>query len=328
MFKYLNIALVLIILSCGPPRDPQLSITISRDPDYTTGDGVPRPVVTLENSAFRAVIATKEGGTCGIESGLLEWTHKSTGTNQVPDGGIIDADYMRGPVRSAEITDDRIRMKRVVLEYEDLPDQTDRGDETDNHAVLAYTIFPNSPVIHIGYLDRTPMPDPIVDLGAPGGVRRIGGGFSENASTSVYGQEDYHDGELVCHPKTYWTNVNDDPRAAWGAEPADGGPLNYNSHLIVAVASNESGEGYGRMVPIHLEGTQGGACHLKLLWNTGIEFYTKPWTDSEFGRSSEVQSYNPSYTAYIYCFDAGLERAMRMGQSIADGDINELNLLR
>lgn len=326
MLKYFNVIFALLVISCSTSQDAQLSITISQDPWYDTSGGVPRPVISLENSAFKGVIATKAGGTCGIESGLLEWTQKSTGTNQVPKGGIIDANYMRGPVGSAEITVSSQRMKRVVLEYEDLPDQAGSGKETDNHAVLAYTIFPNSPVIKIEYLDRTPMPDPIVDLGAPGGARRIGGSFSENASTRVYGQHEYHGGELICHPKTYWTNVDDDPRAAWGAGPSDGGPINYHGHIIVAVASKETGEGYGRVVPVHMQGRQGGARHLKLLWNTGIEIYTKPWTDSEYGQSNVEQTYNPPYTAYVYCFDAGLDRAIEMGKAIADGDLHAVNI--
>lgn len=310
--------LSLLVCACSnPPVDPALSILVEHDTHFSKSDGSPRPKVILENSIHRAVIATQQGGTCGIESGILEWLHKRTGSNQV--NRVIDANYMRGPVISARITDNRKDFKRVLLHFEDLPDKDPQTSETDNSGSLAYTIFSHSPVLKIEYIDRLPNPDPIVDLGMPGGVKKIGSGFSDAAETRVYGQENFND--LVCHPATYWTNVADDPRLQWESGPADGGALNYHNHLIVAVASKASDEGYGRVVPIHQDNERGGARHLKLLWNTGIEFYTKPWTDREFGQSSEQQFYAPPFVAYLFCFTNGLDEAIKLGKIIVDGEL-------
>jgi hypothetical protein len=308
----------LLFFTCSQPGevDESLSISIGSDENYSMADGRKRPRIVLENSRFRAVVATKKGGRCGIESGILEYINKATGTDQV--ASIVDANYMRGPITSAEITDDGPRFKRVVMTFEDLPDE----EQKDNSGSVAYTIFANSPVLKIEYLDRLPPPDPIVDLGAPGGVRRgTGRGFSEGASTRVWGQEEFK--ELVSHPATYWTSVSDDPRLAGALGPVDGGPLNYNGHIIVAVASDATGEGYGRVVPIHRDGESGGARHLKLLWNTGIEFYAKPWTDNEYGSSAEEQTYAPPFVAYLFFFDKGLDAAMKIGKAIADGDMEQ-----
>jgi hypothetical protein len=159
----------------------------------------------------------------------------------------------------------------------------------------------------------------MVDLGAPGGVKKAGRGFTPGASTRIHGQDAFND--LVCHPETYWSSVADDPRLSGPAGPDDGGPLNYNGFIIVAVASDSTGEGFGRVVPVHRDGIQGGVRHLKLLWNTGIEFYCKPWTDREFGRSSEKQTFNPAFVAYLFCFSNGLAGAMELGKRIADGDL-------
>jgi hypothetical protein len=297
--------------------DASFSLTIDEDPQYSDSQGRARPRITLANSCFIAVIATKKGATCGIETGILQYIQKSTGTDQARS--IIDANYMRGPVITADVTDDTNALKRVVLTYEDLPDVGDREEETDNSAKVAYTIFPFSPVLKIEYLERLPEPDPIVDLGAPGGAERTGNGFSDNAKTRVYGQEKFN--ELVCHPATYWTSVSDDPRLTWSPGPDDGGPLSYKGHLIVAVGSIDNREGYGRVVPVHRAGTAGGARHLKLLWNTGIEFYAKPWTDREYGHSKELQAFSPPFTAYLFCFDDGLENAIQMGKKITDGNM-------
>lgn len=324
MYRALGIILLVagLDVACigSPGPDPLLRVTVEADPEYTLSNGTPRPRIILENSRLYLVVGTKEGGRCGIESGILSFVQKSTGTDQVATRGVLDANYMRGPIISAEVTDNGPAFTRVVMVTEDLPDIKE-GEETDNRARVAYTLFANSPVLKIEYLDRLEDPDPIVDLGAPGGVERIGGSFSEDAATRIYGQEHYHGGVLHCHPTTYWTSVKDDPHLAWTFGPVDGGPLAYNGHLIVAVASLATGEGYGRVVPVHRDGVRGGARHLKLLWNTGIEFYTRPWTDDDHGRSTENQTFSPPFTAFLFAFEGGLTKAMELGQSIADGDM-------
>jgi len=306
-----------LLLAACADKDPQLKMTIESDPEYELDGGTPRPAIEMENSVFRVRVATKKGGHCGIESGILHYVQKSTGTDQV--AAILDANYMRGPMIRAQITHGNSDSIRVKIEFQDLPDRDSGSGETDNAGSLAYTIYPNSPVLKIEYLERLPQPDPIVDLGAPGGERKIGGGFSAGSETRLHGQESYHNGELVCHPATYWTSVADDPRAVWESGPDGGGALAFKNHLIVAVASASSGEGYGRVVPIHKTGVRGGARHLKLLWNTGIEFYCKPWTDAEFGRSAEIQTESRPFTAYLFCFDDGLDAAIDTGRAIAGG---------
>mgnify|MGYP001167360091 CR=1 FL=1 len=257
------------------------------------------PIVTLETSVYTAVIRVNPGGgDFGNEHAIRDWTLKSFGIDQVD--AFIDACAQRGPLKNARLVSEDADSKTVRLEYSGKPDEI--------IAVSELTIYRDSPVIRIDYL-QYPSWTNTVDIGAPGGLDSDSKDWKSRACTRVHGQKEYKEKygrDLVFHEESYW-NTFDEPQK--DTDPVDGGPLNYNGHLIMAVADLESGIGFGRVMPVKTPG-KGGISILKLLWNQGFECFAATGDDDR-----------PSYTGYIYVFATGLDEAMKIGRHIADGDM-------
>lgn len=272
----------------------------AKAPSITVDDSGEWLAVTLENSVFRAVIRVNEGGDYGHEHAIRDLVLKSSGRDQVE--AFIDACAQRPPLKSAEVIAADDETSTVRLAY------AAPGGETK--AVSEATIFRDSPVIRIDYVQYTPWTN-TVDIGHPGGqVEAPDGGIVEVTSeTRIYGQEKFlemYKRDLVYHEESYW-NTFDAPQKE--TDPADAGPLNYNGHMIMAVAGEENGEGFGRVMPIRMEG-KGGNKILKLLWDKGFECFPATGDQERL-----------PFTGYVYVFTGGLDEAIEMGKKIVDGDI-------
>ena len=267
-------------------NDQELALSID-----TTG-AYPRAV--LENSVFRAVMRTNAGGACGVEHAIRDWIIKRVDEDQVDN--YIDACAHRGPMAQATVVHDGTDRKTLRAEFEDCPKSSH-----DNSAVSEYTVFPDSPVIRVDYLRYPSSWANTVDIGTPGGSRagrfRFCGG--EEYERDLRG--------FVGYPDSYWNTFDG---GDYADDPTDGGPLNYNGHMIMAVGNPSNGRGFGRIMPIFKNGVEGGMRIVKLLFSRGFE--TFPRTGQRFA---------PSYTGYLFVFQNGLDDAIRMGQAIVDGDM-------
>lgn len=267
----------------GARADDALSITIDDSGTWLQA--------TLENSVYRARYGTNNGGPTGTEHAFKDWIIKSSDRDQVDS--YIDACAQRGPARSMEIVRDDPGVKTLRVGY---------GVSTPDAYIVEYTIFGNSPVIKIDYLKYGGWTN-TVDRATPGGTRS---GRYEFYGGDVYAQQvrDYDQGR---HPNSYW-NTYDGGRYA--NDPVDGGPLNYNHHMIMCVANPNNGEGYGRVMPIFANNVRGGIRIVKLMDWFGFE--TFPGCG---------QGYRPVFTGYIYVFTEGLDDAVAKGRKIVDGDM-------
>jgi len=257
-----------------------------------------RPVVTLENGLYRAVVRENPGGgKYENEHAIRDWVIKESGLDQV--SAYLDASTNRGVVTSAEVTFNGPRRKSVRLIY----GPPDGGEVT---GVSEYTIRAGSPVIEIRYEKYPPWTN-LVDIGAPGGLEGPEGSmFPPGAETRIYGQEEYRrrfGRGLVYHEESYWNTYDDE----YASDPPDAGPLNYRGHLVMAVANTETGVGFGRVLPVRGQ-RRGGVRIVKLLWNTGFECFA---STGEEGR--------PPFTGYLYFFTDGLDAAIERGKRIAEG---------
>lgn len=264
-------------------EDAHLQIRIDSSGSY--------PRVELENSIYRAVIRTNQGGACGVEHAIRDWVIKAADEDQVDN--YIDACAQRGPLIRAEVVYDGPERKTLRGEYEDCPQGSG-----DNSAVIEYSIFAHSPVIRIDYLRYPSSWANTVDIGTPGGTRR--GEFR------FFGQREYaaQVRDIAAYPESYWNTYDG---GEYRDDPPDGGPLNYESHVIMAVGNPENGRGFGRVMPVFERERQGGMRIIKLLFDRGFE--TFPRTGQEFA---------PPFTGFLFAFAEGLDEAVEMGQRIVD----------
>jgi hypothetical protein len=273
-------ATILIFLSWGASaQDEELGISIDDSGEYLKA--------VFENSVFRGVFSTNSGGPCNVEHAFKEWTVKSSGRDQA--GSYIEACAHRGPARKMELVLDNDNEKRLRVEF---------GCDAPDAFINEYTIYANSPVIKIDYLKYGGWTN-TVDISSPGGAG--------NGQYLFYGAEEYNRQvrDYVLYEESYW-NTHDG--GGYSNDPIDGGPLNYNGHMIMCVANPENDEGWGRVMPIFEEGVCGGMKIVKLLFNAGFE--TFPGTG---------QGYRPAYTGYLFLFTRGLDSAVNMGVEIVDG---------
>lgn len=285
MGRYLFL-LILIAGKAVMAEDAQLQIRIDSSGAYLR--------VELENSLFRAVMRTNQGGECGIEHAIRDWVIKAAGEDQVDN--YIDACAQRGPMIRAEMVHDGAERKTLRAEYEDCPQGSG-----DNSAIIEYSIFPHSPVIRVDYLKYPSSWANTVDIGKPGGTQK--GEFR------FFGQQEYaaQVRDIVAYPESYWNTYDG---GGYRDDPPDGGPLNYENHVIMAVGNPENGRGFGRVMPIFARDERGGVRIVKLLSDQGFE--TFPRTG---------QGFAPPFTGYLFVFTEGLDEAVRMGQRIVGGDM-------
>ena len=281
--------LILMTATALMAQDTQLQIRIDSSGTHLQ--------VELENSLYKAVIRTNQGAACGIEHAIRDWVIRSSDQDQVDS--YIDACAQRGPMRWASIVHDGPRRKTLRAEYENCP----QGGG-DNNAVTEYSIFAASPVIRVDYLEYPSRWANTVDIGTPGGSR-------ERGEYRFYGQQEFaaQVRDVTGYPGSYW-NTHDG--GEYLHDPLDAGPLNYRGHLIMAVGNPESGQGFGRVMPVYEPNKHGGAIILKLLGQRGFETFPRVG-----------QSYAPPFTGYLYVFTEGLDEAVLMGQRIVDGWVGD-----
>ncbi|MBN1670160.1 MAG: fibronectin type III domain-containing protein [Kiritimatiellae bacterium] len=256
------------------------SITIVPDavhPEY--------PAVTLENSVYKAVIRTHDGGSQGVEHPIRDWIIKSAAEDQVDN--YIDACAQRGPCTSASVSAETADSKTVRLLY--------------TNAESEYTMFRDSPVIRVRYSTYPASWANTVDIGTPGGAG--------SGEYRFFGEADYERDVrgFALYPDSYWNTYDG---GAYAGDPPAGGALNLNNHMIMAVGNPANGRGFGRVMPIFENNVRGGVRIVKLLSRRGFE--TFPRTG---------QSYAPAYTGYLYVFTNGLDHAVAMGQAILNGEM-------
>lgn len=245
--------------------------------------------VTFENSVYKAVIRENAGGTCGHEHAIRDWITKSDNIDQV--GNYIDACAQRGPLKKATVLCDTADSIKFRMEFRNCTD-------TLISAISEYTVYPGSPVIKIDYVKYTNWAN-TVDIGTPGGTN-----VRSSLETKIFGQDSYSR-NLQYHPGSYWNTYDG---GDYKNDPVDGGSLNYNGYMIMAVGNTITGAGYGRIMPV-IAYKVGGIKIVKLLWNQGFE--TFPATG---------QTVRLPFTGYLYVFDSGLDSAIEMGKMIADGN--------
>jgi len=269
--------------SVNDSSDSSLSVRFGSEGEF--------PKVEFENALYRAVIRRHDGAVCGVEHAIRDWILKSSGQDQV--NNYIDACAQRGPLKSAAIVLQSPDSIRFRLEFRDC-------DDVSLPFISEYTLYASSPVIRIDYLKYTYWTNS-VDIGTPGGI-----GERHRAQTRVYGKENYIRA-LDYHEASFWNTF--DPE--YKDDPKDGGSLNYRGHLIMAVADPETGVGFGRVMPVRMEG-KGGIKILKLLWDLGFE---------TFAATGDPESERLPFTGYIYLFESGLDDAMALGKRIVDGAV-------
>lgn len=290
------LALGFVMMAAGGCADGSWgSITVGPDQE------IPQcPRIVLGNSVFHAVIRPYLMDKHKVEQSIQVWTLKRANVQQAGAGKhrYIDASAHRGPILKAEVTYDGPDRKTVRTWW-----RQKMGDRVS--VIEDYTIYRDSPVIRLDYIRygegyggwfNT------VDIGAPGGL-----GDRHQARTILAGMDAYRP-ELVYHEESYW-NIHDE---GFEDHPRDGGPLNVNGQIVMAVVNEKTGAGFGRVMPIWQDdGDRGGVRAVKLLWDQGFETFPGA------GGSDPARP----VTGYLYCFDGGAQQALEMGRAIANGDM-------
>jgi len=282
---------------CASSPDTTLQILI----DHV--QGFPgRLRITLENRIHKAVIRPrirKIKSYGEVDHGIRDWILKSRHQDQVEV--CVDGSALRPACTAARITHDRTDAETVRLAYGDSLFCND------------YTIYRDSPVIRIDYLEygRAQVGSGwmnAVDIATPGGLSER---FA--ATTYVLGQEQWIR-PLTYHESAYWSIHHSEKEIYHTIDDSSAGSLNYKDHFIMVVLNPETGVGFGRVMPIYKEGIRGGVRIFKLLWDVGFEPFM-----------ATGQAYRPPVTGYIFLFEKGVEQAIELGKAIVDGTNSSLS---
>lgn len=242
------------------------------------------PRVEFGNVLFEASLRVNIGGACGIEHAIRDWILKSTQVDQAVE--VIDACAQRGPLKNVIVSHISHDSLVMTLEYRACRDSLIT-------AISRYTILGNSPFIRIDYLKYPAGWWNTVDIGRPGGQAA--------GSYVIYGQEAYFRG-IELYPRSYWNVVD----SAYQEDPPDGGNLNYKGHMIMLIGDQESGIGFGRIMPVRTAG-RGGIRILKLLFGKGFE--TFPATGDK----------GSPFTGAVFVFERGFDDALTGAKTFIDG---------
>ncbi len=241
------------------------------------------PCVEFGNAIFDASVRVNAGGTCGSEHAIRDWILKNSQVNQAVE--VIDACAQRGPLKNVVVSHISHDSLVMLLEYR----------ECNSPRIMAksrYTLSVNSPFITIDYLTYPAGWWNSVDIGRPGG--------KEAGSYQLYGQKNYGR-KIELYPKSAWNAFDRE----YQNDPTDGGSLNYNGHMIMLVGDQESGIGFGRIMPVRSAGN-GGIRILKLLFGKGFE--TFPAT-GDLGKP---------FTGAVFVFENGFDNAITEAKAFID----------
>ncbi len=241
------------------------------------------PCVEFGNAIFDASVRLNAGGVCGSEHAIRDWILKNSQVDQAVE--VIDACAQRGPLKNVVVSHISSDSLVMLLEYR----------ECNSNRIMAisrYTIYCNSPFITIDYLKYPAGWWNSVDIGRPGG--------KETGSYKLYGQENYVR-KIELYPKSAWNAFDRD----YQNDPPDGGSLNYKGYMIMLVGDQETGIGFGRIMPVRSAG-RGGIRILKLLFEKGFE--TFPATGDE----------GKPFTGAVFVFENGFDKAILEAKSFVD----------
>lgn len=276
---------------CASSQDIALHIAIERDVDDSA-----HVRITLENRIYKAVIRPRHRKIKSygeVDHGIRDWILKSRQQDQVDV--CVDGSALRPACTAARIVHDHADAKTVRLSY------------GDSLFLNDYTIYRDSPVIRIDYLEYGSAQSisswmNAVDIATPGGLSE-----RFTATTHVLGQEQWIR-PLTYHESAYWSIHASEKKIYHTIDDSSAGSLNYKDHFVMVVLNPETGIGFGRVMPIYKEGMRGGVRILKLLWDVGFEPFI-----------ATGQSYRPPVTGYIFLFDQGVKQALELGKAIVDG---------
>ncbi|MFC1712345.1 hypothetical protein ACFL6S_01685 [Candidatus Poribacteria bacterium] len=253
--------------------------------------------VSLENSAISVQYdmhprhAKKENQ----EVYIVSFVVKESGVNL---GDWLDAAAGRYLLKKAKAVHDGLDRKTVRMEWE--------TKHEGKICIEEVSIFPDSPVMRIDYFTTCVN---IVDIGFKGTF----------GTYEVYGAEEWlelrrtvTDPEITNHENEHHRLVDElypvypnpfiDTPDWKGLAPA---PLNYNGWMIMGIYNEESGIGYGRVVPY------AEISYMKFLWGHGFEFFP-------FWRNSP--SPKLPFTTYFFPVTEGAEEIISRGKAIAGLD--------
>ena len=291
------------IAKAHPPYGDSCSLTlnvvgsgvVTSDPDLRVEIAPDNSYVILENSQIK------------VEYGPFFENHsqfairklyiKSAGNQNQVGSQYLDADAGRGPLTSASIVYDGADRKTVRLEW------NDKNNSPTEKIIHEVSIFPNSKVIKIDYID-VEYGINTVDLGRPGGT--------DNGTHVAYGGGSWiRDYVTLEYNPTVGSYYNRYPPDGVN-DPVDGGSLNYNGHFIAGVYNPGNGVGFARVMPVaDIE-------ILKLLLRDdqrrGFEIFPYPF----------FQSHAP-FTGYLYAVTGGAAEILSMGQQLADGNYGQFD---
>jgi hypothetical protein len=243
---------------------------------------------TLENSKIRIRYGFKVSGS-SAESMITDCIIKDFPDNNLA-GALLDASCHRGLLTKAEIVKDSPDEKTVYLEWVPVPKSAKKHP---GPARAEISIFPDSMVLKINYIsfcfphvcDIGLMADRVTDANC-GGRYRIYGYEKEHFplyEDCLYWEED---GCMGCSGE----------HASADGFALDPGPLNYNGWYVMGVYLEDSGLGFGRVMPVE------NMRVIKLLWNKGFELFPK----------------GENVPCYLFLFTGGADDVINIGTKLAD----------
>jgi hypothetical protein len=293
--KLINTVLVTVLLlqltlNCQgnktPKSTPVFGVTVDKDPNFPMF-----PRISFENYYFKAVIRSEVSEEGLIENGFCDWIIQSTQHDEI--NYMVDGCAMRPAIAKVEKIKESATEITVKITYE------------ANSFVQLFTVFSNQPYIKVDYLKYS-------ELNGNNWMNTVDvtektSGDNRNYQTHLAGDSAYIRPKVL-YEDVYWNSSEwDIPKA--GADPKDGGSLNYRNNAIMVVSNKKTGAGFGRVMPFWKENESGGMRVLKLLWNRGFE---------TFPALGKNQHYCPAFTAYLYCFDKGFKNGISIGKKLLD----------
>jgi len=283
MNKYFPYYLLAILLlgGCSHPFNERTweGITIGKDQDGRLEVILENELIKVRYGAFDA--ENKAGREPQWETAITEFIVKPDTLNLA--GRSIDAAANRGLLTKAVIIQEDNFSKTVYMRW--------APQKICPDGVQEITIFKDKPYIKIEYLAYDVN---VVDISNGGG------------NYAIYGAEKWVR-DFIPYPGVYFDRFHTDYENIVKPDPPDGGPLNYNNHFIMGLYHEESGLGWGRVVPVE------AIPIIKLLPWEGKGFELFPWWNW-----SKV-----AYTCYIFGVRNGEEEIINLGKKIVDENSNE-----
>lgn len=280
---YLIIILSLFV-ACGKKLQNQPVFLLQLKTDSLQQDSTQ---LVVENDFYKVTFRARERmiDKFGfLDFCIRDWVLKSNQQDQIDI--CMDGSALRPFLNNIKIIQNDSQKKVVEMQF---------GKQ--NQFAQQYTFYPNNLFIDVAYLRYPTDWFNTVDIGTPGGITER---FS--ATTSVYGQERWIR-DLVYHEDVYWTlDKHNNTSADTNDLALEKHSVVFKNHIIMVVGNEQTGVGFGRVMPVWSE-NKGGVRTLKLLWDLGFENF--PAT----GKQEVVK--NNSFFGTIFLFEKGKEDAIK-----------------